>query len=258
MSYALRDKNEVNRLDAQSQSAKFDISKELNFFSPKNNSSVLEIGCGAGNVISYLNGAYKIKASGCDLLEEHVQYCKENCSSQINFFQHDIRNTEIDEKKYDYIIMRYVAHHLGVRDFEKSIKNILKSLKPGGELIIIDVDGLMKNIGTENRLLKKYLSCYEEGYSGDFEMGRKIPKILSKENIREMEAFAEFVNFCTPQERAVEAEQWRQRLMNSKKVMAASFESELDYNKFVKLYVEEIQKTDTLFYFIKTTIRIKV
>ena len=106
MSYALRDKNEVNRLDAQSQSAKFDISKELNFFSPKNNSSVLEIGCGAGNVISYLNGAYKIKASGCDLLEEHVQYCKENCSSQINFFQHDIRNTEIDEKKYDYIIMR--------------------------------------------------------------------------------------------------------------------------------------------------------
>ena len=107
----------------------------INFadFKKYNNKTVLEVGCGIGTAAhSFIeNGAIY---TGIDLSDKSVEIAKKRLevfNLKGNIYQMNIEDIDAIEYEYDLIYSFGVLHH--TPDIKKSIKNIHKMLKPGGE-----------------------------------------------------------------------------------------------------------------------------
>ena len=110
-----------------------DIKKYLKLLDGKN---VLDLGIGEGqNSIPLSKLGYNI--TGIDSSKKALEICK-NSSSNIKLFEGDIRNFNIEQNKYDFIMSRCVLHFLHKNDVYDIIKNIKNNLKPNG-LVYISV-----------------------------------------------------------------------------------------------------------------------
>lgn len=113
---------------------------------------ILEIGCGTGNVLSFLekNG---FKVEGADLYLEALKICRQKTES--NLYQFDIRNIPFN-KKWGIIGCFDVIEHL--EEDILALKNIYKALKPKGTLILtVPAVKILysKNEGTHKRRYSK-------------------------------------------------------------------------------------------------------
>ena len=136
---------EADRLDRQSRESFFDVSEELSGISIPDGSKVLEIGCGAGTLTEFIAKNYKVQANACDLQRHHVEYAQKKLGDKAKIFQHDITEMDLPET-YDFIFLRYVAHHIGAERLDKCMGRIKRGLNSGGRLVIIDVDSLLSGI----------------------------------------------------------------------------------------------------------------
>ncbi len=96
-----------------------EISNYCNYFSHED-SSVLEIGCGSGDLLSKVEGSRKV---GIDFSEEFINWAKEKHSDKkIEFLQMDANNIELNEK-FDLII---ISNLIG---FVDDIQNVFEQVK---------------------------------------------------------------------------------------------------------------------------------
>lgn len=249
MNYLMKNEKEADRLARQSKTSSFDVTKELEGINIPEGSHVLEVGCGAGTLIAHLQEKHKIKAYACDLQEEHVNYCKDNRSKDIHFFQHDILTQNLPHR-YDFIFFRYVTHHLGVDRFKSCLNKLKIALKPNGKIIVIDVDGLMESLGTTDSQLLNYLETIRLKFSGDIRMGRKIAPLLSEAGFSKVDYEVKTVLF-RGEERVKEANQWRERIEFGKQTYTELLGSETDFARFKKLYFRDLDNEEIPLFFNK-------
>lgn len=242
MEYVLKNSKEADRLERQSKVDEFSVENELSELVLPTGCDVLEVGCGAGSLISYLNSKFSIKAKGCDLQEEHIEHCLNNYGDRIEFFQHDIIKSPLSEK-FDYVFMRYIAHHLGQAGLMLALKNIKKSLRPGGKIFLIDIDGLFSNIGTVDKNLINYLEKFNSGFHGDFFIGRKIPNALKQAGFNNIKLNVKTIVF-EGQAKVIELDQMKERLNFCKELIVKCLGSELEFKRFYKLYISEFEKSE--------------
>lgn len=105
-----------------------ELEKFFRFIIPEN-SSVLEIGCGTGNLVSNLKPK---KGAGIDISEEMIKIAKEKYS-QLEFHTDDIENLSMS-KKFDYIIMQDIIGHLS--DVWIAFRNLKKVTDENSRVII--------------------------------------------------------------------------------------------------------------------------
>jgi len=108
---------------------------------PKTNASVLEIGCGPGNITKYLltrNPHLKVK--GIDISENMVQLAKKNNPSAL-FEVMDIREIDGINAKFDAIICGFCIPYLSQSDFSKLIADCKNLLNDFGILYLSFVEG---------------------------------------------------------------------------------------------------------------------
>lgn len=93
--------------------------------------SVLDIGCGTGNLADFYSGPY----SGVDISEVAIKYAKELRPKTASFFVADLtENIKEEGKKYDTIVMAEFLEHL---DKDETLWfNIMKLSKPDTRLIV--------------------------------------------------------------------------------------------------------------------------
>lgn len=107
--------------------------------------SMLDIGCGAGNlsliVLQYL------PQLNCDLLDlskpmldrafERVSWAT---TGKVNTIQADIREAELPKNEYDIVLAAAVLHHLrSIKDWKNTFCKIFDILAPGGSIWISDL-----------------------------------------------------------------------------------------------------------------------
>ena len=120
------------------------------------NSIVLDIGCGRGELIYYCvkNGAigYGIDYSqdAIDIANEIKTRLSEELQKKV-FFERSTAEKYSYNQKYDYIFMVETAEHMYDWQLKKSFEKIHKSLKPTGTLIIT----------TPNHLYENFLHTYD-------------------------------------------------------------------------------------------------
>ena len=154
----------------------------------KNGDNVLDIGCGPGILaeqISKLVGT-KGKVFGVDNNADQISIAKRNAVTHkiknVNYKVLDAGKLGQLKEKFDVAYIRFVLIHL--KDPNKVISEVKKVLKPGGYILVEELEGnntimsVPKDLRLE--LVKKIDGLQEEIQRSDFSIGLKFGKSLNR------------------------------------------------------------------------------
>lgn len=183
--------NELERLYFQATICKDKEAEYLKKTGLKPDMKALEIGCGPGFVTGILaelvpNG----EAHGLDFSHELLETAKQVVQPQhsnTKFFHGDCYDTKLPDNTYDVIYNRMVYQHL--KDPIQALKEAKRIAKPGGKIIIADVDAGSQFIYPhcpEFDQLNELACQAQEKIEGDRFIARKIPYYMQNVGIHDI------------------------------------------------------------------------
>ncbi len=98
---------------------------------------VLDLGCGAGGISEYVSEHSRTQVTGLDYSKTAISVANrrtENKRSQLNFIEADLNNLKPEPNSYDAAIS--IDSIYWVNDTVDALQRIVKTLKPGGQLIL--------------------------------------------------------------------------------------------------------------------------
>lgn len=114
---------------------------------PKTQASVLDIGCGPGNITQYLLRKRKdLKMLGIDMSENMIELARKN-NPTAEFIVMDGRHISQIDKKFDAIVCGFCVPYLSERDCQKLIADCYDLLNESGVLYLSFVYGPYENSG---------------------------------------------------------------------------------------------------------------
>ena len=124
--------------------------------------SVLEIGCGPGNILKYIsNKAPQFKLSGIDLASEMIRLAEINCpAAKLEIM--DCRNLESISEQFDGIIISFCLPYLNQQETSELISTAAEKLNSDGVIYISTIKGNYDNSGI--RLSSKGEEVYMHYY----------------------------------------------------------------------------------------------
>ncbi|MGB0454396.1 MAG: class I SAM-dependent methyltransferase [Bacteriovoracaceae bacterium] len=245
MGYVLENSGEGRRLEKQSRQKHYSVDQELLGVTFSENEKVLDAGCGTGIVSKFLCENYpnhNLEIFGVDQSLDRVEIAKNSQlgihNNQIHYAKQNLFDLEFADNTFDKIICRYVIEHVDNR--QGLIKSLKRVLKPGGQLIIIDFDGLFLNIGTLNQKLQSDLESLNTKLGVDLFIGRKLPQMFNLEQFKDIEWKTTFHDF-KGKDRNEEIENNRSRCELIRPSLNRVFTNKSSIDDFINAYLEEIQ-----------------
>lgn len=140
--------------------------------------SILDIGCGPGNVEKQLiEPGKEFEILGIDLSNEMINCARANViSPRVNFKVSDIRHMDLEKNRFDAVIASFCLPHLTNEEAEKLIKDIGMMLRAGGQLYLSCMEGA--GSGFETTSFSSGDSIFFNYYTEEF-----IQRILLKNGI---------------------------------------------------------------------------
>lgn len=114
-----------------------------------NQSRILEIGPGTGELLSVLNN---LGISNIDIIDNDkavLEYCKKTFKIKEVILSSSLDITISIDHKYDLIVLTQVFEHIPKTSYLNWIQGLYKSLNPGGHIIITVPNGANPLVGTE-------------------------------------------------------------------------------------------------------------
>jgi len=106
---------------------------------------VLDIGSGAGGSAFYMARNFGVDVTGLDLSTnmngislEYRNQMEPEVKFRTNFYIEDANKVELPENFYDVVYSRDTIMHFKDKERENLYKKLLKTLKPGGKLLVSD------------------------------------------------------------------------------------------------------------------------
>ncbi len=150
----------------------------------KNNSRILDIGCGSGKAtILFTNRGYK-NILGLDISKELIEIAKNNLPLEINYIIDSFEDYQFKENFFDLIISAQAFHWL---DQKLAYKKCYEILKPNGTLTLFwnfpdyNKNKLMRSILS---LSKKYCPKFPEDISDTEKYISRLKPHFKSINIR--------------------------------------------------------------------------
>lgn len=105
-------------------------------------SKVLDVGCGTGTLTLYVKALHPQTAvMGLDADEEILQIAQQKAAAQdagVHFVQGFSYDLPLDGSSVDVVLSSLLFHHLCKKDKLRSFQEMIRVLKPGGQVIIAD------------------------------------------------------------------------------------------------------------------------
>ena len=102
--------------------------------------SVLDIGCGPGNVAKQLLTTKSLHLTGIDLSDEMVKLACEN-APLATFFRQDIREAAFPKSAFNAAILSFSIVHLNDAETYRLLDKVFSWLKPNGFLYLSFMEG---------------------------------------------------------------------------------------------------------------------
>lgn len=183
MSYELKHSvQEFERLERQS-SLLYDYREELKDLALKNGAFVLDAGCGSGVVSRHLAARFPTsRVIACDYTASLLTQAREAAGDIPNlaFEEQDLKQLSYPDGQFDLVVCRFVLHHQDSVSLDKLVAELARVLKPGGEIVLIDVDGFLLNLYPQTPFVAECLRRLAAAGEKDLYVGRKIPYLLSE------------------------------------------------------------------------------
>lgn len=114
-----------------------DLDYVTKYIQPKNDSIILDIGCGPGTFLEYYSDG--VKYDGFDINQDYINYAKAKYGIRGNFECKPVNDSlNFGLKKYDIITANALFHHISDDDASSLLKTVSKLLKDGGYLVTLD------------------------------------------------------------------------------------------------------------------------
>ena len=174
-----------------------------------------EVGAGGPSVPSWL--AEQVGPTGSVLATDlDVRWCRTDASATYDVLQHDVARDEPPQDGFDLVHARLVLVHVPAR--AEALRRMVRSLRPGGVLLIEDFDPMLGPLacpdraGAEhhraNRIREDFHDLLAER-GVDLMFGRKLPRLLRENGLIDVGADG-YVAIATDAARALEAANVRQ------------------------------------------------
>ncbi|MFO7830236.1 MAG: methyltransferase domain-containing protein [Bacteroidales bacterium] len=152
--------------------------KIINQLNPE---SLIDICCGTGNQLKYLNHT-KIKLTGIDNSAEMLKAAK-----NLNCYNQDAREIQFPDKEFEMALIQLALHEKSFDDQKKIIEEIYRILKMKGYLVIMDYD-----IGNQTSKSAKYIINIIEylagkehyGYFKEYHKNNGVTKLINTNHFK--------------------------------------------------------------------------
>jgi protein-L-isoaspartate O-methyltransferase len=190
------DSTELTRLRLQAQVVKGLEIKGLTDHGLTEGMDVLDIGCGPGfitQIIADLAGTGAVTGIDLndDLLEVANKELDRSTHPNLTFKKGNIYELGTLGQKFDFVYSRFVFQHL--EHPQRAVEQIFQVLKPGGRLMVIDVDDAWVSLYPENDTFETIVTRqreHQKGVGGDRYIGRKLFNMFRNAGLDKMQVEA--------------------------------------------------------------------
>ncbi|WP_239004737.1 methyltransferase domain-containing protein [Paenibacillus tepidiphilus] len=156
--------------------------------------NILEVGAGPGFVTGQLlNHLPNSKITALDIDESLLETAKRRLGdvpgARLQFTQASVYETGLPDNTYDFVVARLIFLHL--HHPLQAAAEIRRVLKPGGKLVIIDIDdgmfgALYPDLDILPSILNK-LARQQAACGGNRYIGRSLPRLFSDSGFTEVD-----------------------------------------------------------------------
>jgi SAM-dependent methyltransferase len=144
----------------------------------------LDVGCGGGDVtLELARRAHAGRVVGLDLDEAKLEIARGEARTagvdNIDYRCQDLRNLD-PEPAYDVVHARFVLSHLA--DPQAAVDGLVRVLRPGGALIVVDIEKAATLCEPPHPSFKRYIELYAlaaRARGVDPDIGPRLPAILA-------------------------------------------------------------------------------
>jgi ubiquinone/menaquinone biosynthesis C-methylase UbiE len=150
-----------------------------------------DIGCGTGTMAREIaaligNGGH---VDAVDISAEQIELARKASNSaesaKLNFSNGNIYDLKLSPNTYDLVFSRFLICHLEQR--EKALSNMVALLKPGGKLLVVDIDFHTMFTIPPTQIYEEY-SAYarkrQQIIATDYEVGPKLATMFKSSGLK--------------------------------------------------------------------------
>lgn len=254
MAYIMEAAIEASRLEEQVFQTNYSIVDELKGFRFKPDERVMDAGCGTGVLSRYLVEHFGVRSVDAldvsDLrLKQASKLLGPATRDAIRFHRQDL--DLLDSRfhgRYDTVICRFVIEHAEAP--ERILAELRKALRPGGRLIVIELDGVFINLHSANAKLNRFMTKLRKHLTFDLEIGRKVPGMLKRAGFSGIEWDARLLA-CRGESLREEYGNTVKRFAGINAFLLKLFKTQAKCDEFRALYLEEMLKEENTCVFTK-------
>jgi SAM-dependent methyltransferase len=253
MSYVLENREEVRRLEAQSNTHQYNFKSETAGFLAKASGPFLDAGCGSGILARYIGDAKSgAQVTGCDFSEVRLNGARELAAhhARVNFVQSNLTKLPFESNTYGGIVCRFVLEHLSGDDQLKAVREFYRCLKPGGWMCLIDLDGMYENLSPRPASTEELLDKVEGSPVIDLRVGRKLTQLAHKAGFTDVSHRIETMDF-QGEDIEVERKLMSERLVHARPLIQEILGSAEKANQFEKDFLETMSTPGTILFYNK-------
>ncbi len=253
MSYVMESQKEFDRLEKQSSKEAYDFKAELSQIEFPKQAQILDAGCGSGIVTRYLASTFPNSfVVGCDAGVDRISQATVSAAqfTNLKFQVERLDALSFDTGVFDVIICRFVIEHI-LKEKQLAVLNELRRcLKPGGKIVLIDIDGGFFNLYPLNETVETGLNKINTSPQIDLMIGRKLPHLLETALFDQVEYRIETHSF-TGDLLKVEKELVRERFENAMGFLENLMGGKEDATRFVDAYLRSLDRAGTVLFYNK-------
>ncbi len=189
--YLMEDPIEAERLEIKTKREK--VQRELEYVPLEPGYSVLEVGCGTGAVTRILSDELSLgTVVGLDFslqrLQKAVHMVRKEGRKNIRFVCSDLLSPGLGKAKFDLAYSRCTFQYLGEEGGKKALKKMKDLVKPGGRVVVADVDGVCLFRTPVDPVREVYLELLFSKLEPTFDayMGRKLYRMFLESGFKDI------------------------------------------------------------------------
>ena len=106
---------------------------------PQKSGKWLDFGCGDGSSAEYITKHYpEYEYIGLDISTVSLDVARQRYGERYQFVSYDGVNMPFEDNSFDVIYLACVLHHIEPEDRPHIIKELIRILKPGGNIVIFE------------------------------------------------------------------------------------------------------------------------
>ena len=213
---------------------------------------VLDVGCGPGTILGAVTSAHRgTRGTGVDLGPVRIRQARERngANPRVTFVHGDVQELEFGSGTFDVVYSRMLMQY--VSDKEKAVAEMVRVCKPGGTVLLQDLDGQLVWHYPEDALMQqtvtRVLSSLRDSGFDPF-VGRKLFWLARNAGLDSIRVTGEVYHLIAGAVDAAILKQWELKLAIAKPRMQTALGSHYEAEEEIRRFLGYLRRPDTLTY----------